>query len=71
MHDPEEDAIAVTPSHKVVFVEGNYLLLPEEPWSQLHSGDAGEALLDETWFVDTSVDEAGAGASLRACFLSP
>ena len=53
VHDPEEDAIAVTPSHKVVVVEGNYLLLPEEPWRQLYDGE--DAILDETWFVDTSV----------------
>ena len=58
MHDPEEDAIAIAPSHKVILVEGNYLLLPEEPWSQLYGDDGGNALLDETWFVDTSVDEA-------------
>lgn len=60
VHDPEEDGVAVSPSHKVIIVEGNYLLLPEEPWCQLcEDGDDGEgALLDETWFVDTAVDVA-------------
>jgi pantothenate kinase len=29
VHDPEEDAITILPSHKVILVEGNYLLLPE------------------------------------------
>jgi len=57
VHDPEEDVISIDPSHKVVLVEGNYLLLPEEPWCQLAGGD-GAALLDETWFVDTPVDAA-------------
>lgn len=61
VHDPEEDAIAISPSHKVVIVEGNYLLLAQEPWRRLWvdgDGDEEEALLSETWFVDTSVDAA-------------
>jgi pantothenate kinase len=56
VHDPEEDAITILPSHKVILVEGNYLLLPDEPWRELWDG-AG-ALLDERWFVDTAVDDA-------------
>ena len=39
-----------------LLVEGNYLLLPDEPWRELWDG-AG-ALLDERWFVDTAVDDA-------------
>mgnify|MGYP001213639780 FL=1 len=53
-HDPEEGKITIKPTHKIVLVEGNYLLLPDSPWSAL----VGEELLDETWFVDTSVDDA-------------
>jgi hypothetical protein len=32
----------------------------EEPWCQLTTSadEGGEALLDETWFVDTTVDAA-------------
>ena len=56
VHDPEEDAITILPSHKVILVEGNYLLLPDEPWRELWDGDG--ALLDERWFVDTAVDDA-------------
>ena len=56
VHDPEEDAITILPSHKVILVEGNYLLLPDEPWRELWDG-AG-ALLDERWFVDCAVDDA-------------
>ena len=60
VHDPEEDAIAIKPSHKVILVEGNYLLLPDDPWAKLHAAgaDGSAPLLTETWFVDTSVDEA-------------
>ena len=37
-----------------MFVEGNYVLLPEGPWRAL----LDDALLDESWFVDVSVDDA-------------
>jgi sulfofructose kinase len=33
-HDPDEAAIRIEPGHKVVIVEGNYLLLDREPWIQ-------------------------------------
>jgi pantothenate kinase len=42
----------VPSSTQVVLVEGNYLLLPEEPWRQLR------ALFDEAWFVDCPLDVA-------------
>lgn len=38
---------------RIVFVEGNYILLDEEPWSQLQS----EELLSDRVFVDTNIDE--------------
>lgn len=40
------DAIAVTPDHKFVIVEGNYLLLPTAPWSKL------KTLFDTVWYID-------------------
>lgn len=53
-HDPEEDAVRIKAKHKIVLVEGNYVLLPDEPWCSLKE----ENVLDESWFVDVSVDEA-------------
>ncbi len=32
--------------------EGNYLLLPAEPWWQL------QELLDDTWYIDCCLEEA-------------
>lgn len=43
--DPVEDDIVIYPDVQVVFVEGNYVLLKDEPWAQLRH------LADETWFV--------------------
>ncbi len=42
----------VLPSHHIVLVEGNYLLLEEQPWRQLRE------LFDDTWFADCPVDTA-------------
>ena len=53
-HDPEEDAIVIKAKHKIVLVEGNYVLLPDEPWCALKDLN----VLDESWFVDVPVDEA-------------
>lgn len=39
-------AIPVPPEIRVVLTEGNYLLVPQAPWSAVPD------LLDETWFVD-------------------
>ena len=35
--DPVEDDIKIEQAHRVVLVEGNYLLLPEGPWDQLRT----------------------------------
>ena len=48
--DPVEAAITLTQKMPIVIVEGNYLLLPEAPWSGL------SAVFDETWFVDEPLD---------------
>jgi pantothenate kinase len=46
LKDPVEEGIRITPEIKFVLLEGNYLLLDEEPWSRI------EGLVDDTWFVD-------------------
>jgi pantothenate kinase len=43
---PVPDAIRIEPETRLVIVEGNYLLLSDEPWSALSD------LLDEVWYVD-------------------
>lgn len=49
--EPVAGEIAVEPGHRVVVVEGNYLLVPDEPWGRVHD------LLDEAWFCSTSGEE--------------
>jgi pantothenate kinase len=44
-------AIAVEPGARLVVVEGNYLLVDEDPWAQL------AAEFDEAWFCATPADE--------------
>jgi len=44
--DPVEGGIILSPDVKFVLLEGNYLLLNEEPWSRI------KGLVDEAWFVD-------------------
>jgi pantothenate kinase len=46
LEEPTEDAIKIKPSHKLVVVEGNYLLLDRPPWDKVREN------LDEVWFVD-------------------
>lgn len=45
-HDVEDDVIEV--KEDILLIEGNYLLLDEEPWKQLSS------LCDESIFIDTT-----------------
>lgn len=33
--DPVEEAIVVAPAHRIVLLEGNYVLLPESPWKEI------------------------------------
>jgi pantothenate kinase len=44
--DPVEGGIILSPNVTFVLLEGNYLLLNEEPWNQI------KRLVDEAWFVD-------------------
>lgn len=46
VEDAIAGAVAVPPSCPLVVTEGNYLLVDEEPWSQL------PGLCDEIWYVD-------------------
>lgn len=48
--DPVEAAITLSQNTPIAIVEGNYLLLPEKPWSLL------PAVFDETWFVDEPLE---------------
>lgn len=50
--DPVPDGVRVEAHHRLVFVEGNYLFLPEEPWCQLSS------LFHDRWFVHTDPQTA-------------
>ncbi|MFC8922145.1 nucleoside/nucleotide kinase family protein [Cellulosimicrobium sp. NPDC057127] len=49
--EPVAGEIAVEPAHRVVVVEGNYLLVPDEPWGLVRD------LLDEAWFCAADGDE--------------
>lgn len=44
------DAISITAEHRLVVVEGNYLLLDTAPW------DGVAPLLDESWYLDVPQD---------------
>ncbi|CAH9093666.1 unnamed protein product [Cuscuta europaea] len=50
--DPVENDIFVNVHHKVVIVEGNYLLLEEGVWNEISS------IFDEKWFIDVDIEKA-------------
>lgn len=52
--DPSPEAIHILSSHRIVVIEGLYVLLTETGWKE-----AAE-LLDERWLVDVGVEEARA-----------
>ena len=47
--DPIENAIHLSTDHKIILVEGNYLLLNSEPWYSIRK------LFDETWLLDIPI----------------
>ena len=47
LHNPVERSIVIENKHKIIIVEGNYLLLDTCPWNELAE------LFDESWFIDT------------------
>ncbi|KAG2621985.1 ATP-dependent kinase-like protein notR' isoform X2 [Panicum virgatum] len=48
--DPVENDIFVKPQHKIVIVEGNYLLLEEDVWREIRD------FFDEKWFIYIDID---------------
>ncbi len=58
--DPIENEIQLTPTDKIVLVEGNYLLLNANPWRRLQ-----EDVFDEKWFLDVSVQESNRRVAKR------
>ncbi|CBI17933.3 hypothetical protein VitviT2T_009222 [Vitis vinifera] len=48
--DPVEDDIFISLQHKVVIVEGNYLLLQEGDWKEVSS------MFDEKWFIEVDIN---------------
>jgi len=44
--DPVADGITISKDIQFVILEGNYLLLNEEPWDKI------KGMVDESWFVD-------------------
>jgi len=50
--DAVENDIKILKSHKIILVEGNYLLLDEKPWTDMNP------LFDELWYIDCDIDVA-------------
>lgn len=52
MCDPVEGAISIDSNVDVVVCEGPYLLMQQGPWAEIAQ------MADETWFVDSDLNEA-------------
>jgi pantothenate kinase len=52
MGDPVENDIEVTSADRIVIVEGNYLLLEEEPWSKIR-----DEILDRCYFISVDIEQ--------------
>jgi pantothenate kinase len=50
IEEPVAGSIEVLPSVRLVVTEGNYLLLPDEPWDEVRT------LLHEAWFLDLDAE---------------
>ncbi|KAI4364082.1 hypothetical protein MLD38_020219 [Melastoma candidum] len=50
--DPVENDIFVSLQHKVVIVEGNYILMEDRDWTEI------SLLFDEKWFIDVDINKA-------------
>jgi pantothenate kinase len=48
IEEPSDNAILVQPSHKLIVIEGNYLLLANGTWGKI------KPLLDETWYIESN-----------------
>jgi pantothenate kinase len=51
--DPIEQAIQLTDQHRIVLVEGSFVLLSDAPWCELK-----RQVFDESWFLNTSLEES-------------
>jgi pantothenate kinase len=51
IEEPIAGAIPVFPGTPLVVTEGNYLLVPQQPWGEVRE------LLDEVWFLQPGEDE--------------
>ena len=60
--DPEEGRISLERGKKIVMVEGNYLLLGDEPWNLLK-----REVFDEGWFLYVPVEECKRRVAQRHC----
>jgi len=49
---PGDGEHTITPATRLIITEGNYLLLDEQPWSELAD------VLDECWLLDTPIEQA-------------
>ncbi len=49
-NDPIENAIVVRPEHKLIIIEGNYLLMETSPWHEV------KKLLSESWYLSRSIE---------------
>jgi pantothenate kinase len=47
LHNPVERSIVIENKHKIIIIEGNYLLLDTYPWNELVD------FFDESWFIET------------------
>ncbi len=57
--DPVADSIPISPAHRVVVFEGNYVVLDKEPWR------TAAGLMDERWFVEVDFNVARARLAKR------
>lgn len=51
IEEPSENAILVKPNHKLIIIEGNYLLLASNPWGKI------KPMLDETWYIESNLQK--------------
>ena len=51
-HDPVKNGVQIKKHHKLIFVEGLYLLCTDDPdWQELHD------ILDDKWYIEVSLEE--------------
>ncbi|KAG9451708.1 hypothetical protein H6P81_004612 [Aristolochia fimbriata] len=63
--DPVEDNIFISLQHKVVIVEGNYVLMDDGAWKEICS------FFDEKWFIEVDLDIAMQRVQRRHVMTAP